>query len=84
MKMKVLVVDDERLARRRLCRMLDSEDGVDMIGECASGQAALEAIIQRSPNIVFLDVQMPQIDGFEVIRSIPEKKTTGCGFCYGF
>ncbi|MEE8576538.1 MAG: response regulator [candidate division Zixibacteria bacterium] len=69
----VLIVDDERLARSRLSRMLTSVDNVKIVGQCANGQEALKAIQQYSPDLVFLDVQMPQMNGFEVVRSISPK-----------
>lgn len=68
--MRVLIVDDERPARNRLRRMLESMDGVEIAGEADSGVAALESIEKEKPDLVFLDVQMPALNGFEVIREL--------------
>ena len=70
MKIRTLVVDDEPLARERLRSLLEAEEDVEVIGECRDGNEALEAIRQRSPDLVFLDVQIPERDGFEVLEAI--------------
>ena len=67
---RVLVVDDEAPARRLACSLLARMDDVEVIGEAASGQAAVEAIRRLRPDIVVLDVQMPGLDGFEVIGAV--------------
>jgi two-component system, LytTR family, response regulator len=64
--MRVLVVDDETPARRRLRRLLDSVDGVSLVGEAASGADAIAALDELDPDLVFLDVEMPGVDGFRV------------------
>jgi two-component system LytT family response regulator len=69
-KTSVLIVDDERLSRKRMRRLLSAEDDLDVIGECANGQEAIAAINQRRPDVLFLDIQMPQMDGFEVLQAI--------------
>lgn len=66
----VLIVDDEAVARRRIRRLLASEPDVVISGECADGASALEAIASARPDIVFLDVQMPELDGFGVVQRI--------------
>ena len=68
--MKVLIVDDESFARQRVRRLLDEEGGVEIVGECASGREAVAAIAELRPDLVFLDVQMPQLDGFGVLREV--------------
>ncbi len=68
--MRVLIVDDERPARNRLRRLLAAADGVEIAGEADSGVAALEMIEREKPDIVFLDVQMPALNGFEVVREL--------------
>ncbi|MBT5005311.1 MAG: response regulator transcription factor [Halieaceae bacterium] len=68
--LKAIIVDDESLARRGLALRLQQIPMVDVITECANGQQALEAIAEHSPDLVFLDIQMPGIDGFEVIRQL--------------
>jgi two-component system, LytTR family, response regulator len=65
-----LIVDDEPLARQRLLDLLAEEPEVTVIGEAGSGSAAVEAIAGRRPDLVFLDVQMPELDGFGVLRCI--------------
>lgn len=68
--MRVLVVDDEAPARRRLVRMLRAVDDAEIVGEAASGHEAVAAIRTLTPDLVFLDVQMPGLDGFQVIEAI--------------
>jgi two-component system, LytTR family, response regulator len=69
-KLRVLIVDDEPLARRRIADMLRDEGDVEIVGEIDNGTAALEAVRSLRPDIVFLDVQMPGKTGLEVVREI--------------
>jgi two-component system LytT family response regulator len=71
MKISALIVDDEPLARARLRKMLAPEADLELAGECANGAAAIEFIRDRRPDLVFLDVQMPEINGFDVLRALP-------------
>jgi len=71
MTLRALVVDDEPVARRRLRALLKSEPRVEIVGECEDGYAALDAIRRLGPDLMFLDVQMPGIDGFELLRALP-------------
>jgi len=66
--LRALVVDDEPIARRRLRALLRSESRVEIVGECEDGHAALDAIRRLAPDLLFLDVQMPGLDGFDVIE----------------
>ncbi|HTP88600.1 MAG TPA: LytTR family DNA-binding domain-containing protein [Candidatus Acidoferrales bacterium] len=66
-----LIVDDEAAARSRLTRMLSKHPEVQIAGEASDGLQAIECIQRLRPDLVFLDVQMPGLDGFQVIRSIP-------------
>jgi two-component system LytT family response regulator len=66
--LRALVVDDEPVARRRLRALLKSELRVEIVGECENGYMALDAIKQLGPELMFLDVQMPGLDGFDVIE----------------
>jgi two-component system LytT family response regulator len=68
--LKALIVDDEELARRGLEIRLRKFDDVEICGECRNGREAIEAVRATSPDIVFLDIQMPGIDGFEVLRRL--------------
>jgi two-component system, LytTR family, response regulator len=69
-KMRALVVDDEPMARERVLSLLQHEDDVEVVGECSDGEQAIAAIQHQTPDLVFLDVQMPGIDGFGVIQAI--------------
>ncbi|MBZ0269767.1 response regulator, partial [bacterium] len=75
MKLRVLVVDDEELARDRLREALAGRDDVDVVGVCDGGAPALEAIRRDRPDVVLLDVQMPEVDGFEVLRRLEPEET---------
>jgi len=68
--LRVLIVDDEAVARRRIRRLLTAEPDIVVVGESADGASALSAIARSKPDIAFLDVQMPELDGFEVVQSI--------------
>jgi len=68
----VLIVDDERLSRRRIRRLLTLEPECEVIGECANGTEAVSALSRVRPDILFLDVQMPELNGFEVIQALTQ------------
>lgn len=70
MPMRVLIVDDEPIARRRISRLLKLEDDVEVINEAGNGTDAVTAIREQRPDLVFLDVQMPDMDGFGVVSSL--------------
>jgi len=72
--LRVLVVDDEAPARRKVLRLLCEEAGVHVVGEAESGEAAVAAVKKHRPDLVFLDVQMPGMDGFGVIRALQAAK----------
>ncbi|MGE0443920.1 MAG: LytR/AlgR family response regulator transcription factor [Vicinamibacterales bacterium] len=69
-KIRTLVVDDEPMARERVLALLRQEQDVEVIGECGDGSEAVSAIQQQSPDLVFLDVQMPGCTGFDVIQNV--------------
>jgi len=70
MKIRTLIVDDELLARERLRQLLQDEAEIELLGECGDGNEAVEAIQKRSPDLIFLDIQMPELDGFGVLQSM--------------
>ncbi|HUD46998.1 MAG TPA: LytTR family DNA-binding domain-containing protein [Candidatus Baltobacteraceae bacterium] len=72
MKIRTLIVDDEPLARARLRQLLMGEPEIEIAGECSNGLEAVAAIRSLCPRLVFLDVQMPELDGFGVLESIGE------------
>jgi len=67
---RVLLVDDESLAREMLREMLQDDPQVNIVGESCNGREALEAVRSHSPDLIFLDVQMPELGGFEVLESL--------------
>lgn len=68
--LRTLIVDDEPLARDCVRLALDRASGIEVVGECPDGEAAIDAIRSLNPDLVFLDVQMPGMDGFDVIREV--------------
>jgi two-component system, LytTR family, response regulator len=73
MKTRALIIDDEALARGRLRKMLDREPDVAVIGECSNGPEAIASIRDQRPDVIFLDVQMPEVSGFDVLRALPRE-----------
>lgn len=67
---RALVADDEPPARENLRLLLADEEDIDLVAECGSGRTAVAAIARHRPDVVFLDVQMPGMDGFDVIRAV--------------
>jgi two-component system, LytTR family, response regulator len=70
MSIRALVIDDEPLARQSVRRFLKNHPDIGVIGECGDGQSAVDDIQVQKPNLIFLDVQMPEMDGFEVVSRI--------------
>lgn len=70
-KIKAIIVDDEVPARTNLQLLLDQDADVHLVASCADGAAAIAAIQAHQPDLVFLDIQMPEISGFDVIKAIP-------------
>jgi two-component system, LytTR family, response regulator len=69
-QLRVVVVDDEPLARSGVADLVREDPDLDVVAECADGRSALEAIERLRPDLVLLDVQMPELDGFEVLRRL--------------
>src|SRR3954463_5959697 len=67
--LRTLIVDDERPARDKLKILLSREPDVKVISECANGAAALAAVIELRPDLLLLDIQLPDIDGFSLLKS---------------
>jgi two-component system LytT family response regulator len=80
MKLRVLVVDDEPLARERVLRLLERAGDVEVVGECSDGRTAVRAIREGAPDLVFLDVELPELDGFAVLESVGRDNLPGVVF----
>jgi len=73
-KIKTLIVDDEPLARRNLRLLLAKDPQIEVLDECRNGREAVKAINALSPDLIFLDIQMPELDGFDVLAQVgPEQ-----------
>jgi two-component system LytT family response regulator len=73
MPITAVIVDDEPLARKRIRRLLQAASDVIVVGEAADGEEAVRIVDEQRPQVMFLDVQMPRMDGFEAVRRIPEE-----------
>jgi len=73
MAIRALIVDDEPLAREHIAALLESEPDVAIIGECGDGKSAVQAIRNENPDVVFLDIKLPEMSGFEIIESLPQE-----------
>src|ERR671926_1240480 len=69
-KIKTLIVDDEPLARRNLRLLLSKDPQIEILDECRNGREAIKAIDTHSPDLIFLDIQMPEMDGFDVLARV--------------
>ncbi|MEZ4987753.1 MAG: response regulator [Saprospiraceae bacterium] len=68
---RTLIIDDEALARQRLRKLLSAREDVAILQECSNGQAAIDAITTHKPDLVFLDIQMKDMTGFDVLSKVP-------------
>jgi two-component system, LytTR family, response regulator len=82
--MRVMIVDDEPLARLRLRTLLEKEGGIEIVGEAENGAEALEVVRTTAPDLIFLDVQMPGMSGFDVIRSLGSDRLPAVIFVTAF
>src|SRR5215207_951000 len=80
----VIVADDEKIARKRLVRLIEETGGAEVVAACAGGREAVEQTIALQPQILFLDVQMPDLDGFGVLREISGKASPSTVFVTAF
>jgi len=72
MRLRAIVVDDEDLARRRMRDLVAAHDALELIGVASNGGEALDAIVEMRPDVVFLDIQMPELDGLEVVQALDD------------
>jgi two-component system, LytTR family, response regulator len=79
-KIRTLVVDDEPIARARVVSLLKQEADIEVVGECANGQQAVSAIAITSPDLLFLDIQMPEVNGLDLARTIRSSGTPAVVF----
>jgi two-component system LytT family response regulator len=77
---RALIVDDEPLARRALIRLLRPHKDIEVIGECGDGESAVLASHTQHPDLLFLDIRMPEQDGFEVVAGLPSARTPAIVF----
>ncbi len=73
-KVRTLIADDEPLARKGLRRLLQDDERIEIVGECRNGRETVQVIQQMSPDLVFLDIQMPGWDGFQVLERIDRSR----------
>src|SRR5580700_6156655 len=74
MPIRVLLSDDEALARERLRGMLEGEPDLEIVAECGDGKSAISLIKREKPDLVFLDIQMPETDGFGVVSALRDEQ----------
>jgi two-component system LytT family response regulator len=84
MSIAILVVDDEPIARQAIIRLLRDEPGVELLGECGDGVSAVAAIRHQSPDLVFLDIQMPAMSGLDVVATIGQERMPATVFVTAF
>jgi two-component system LytT family response regulator len=84
MRIRALIVDDEPLARQRIRLLCQNDPLLEVIGECASGVEAVPVIHRERPDVLFLDVQMPEMDGFELLDQVPREHLPAVIFTTAF
>jgi two-component system, LytTR family, response regulator len=83
-RIRTLIVDDEPLARSRVRELLSTQPDIEVLGECGNGREAILAIKRRSPDLVYLDVQMPEVTGFAVLEALEPASTPAVVFVTAF
>src|SRR5215207_1137381 len=83
-KIRTLIVDDEPLARRNLRVLLERDPQIEMLDECRNGREAVKAINSLSPDLIFLDIQMPELDGFDVLARVGPEQIQAIVFVTAF
>ena len=83
-KIRTLIVDDEPLARRNLRLLLEKDPQIEIIDECRNGLEAVEAVNSFSPDLIFLDIQMPEMDGFDVLAKVGAEQIQAIIFVTAF
>ena len=84
MRIKTIIVDDEPLARERISQLLSKESEIEIVAECGDGLAAISAINEHQTDLLFLDVQMPEVSGFDVLRELNEETMPAVIFVTAF
>ncbi|HET7371086.1 MAG TPA: response regulator, partial [Gammaproteobacteria bacterium] len=82
--MRTLIIDDMPLSRARTRRYLEDEADIEVVGECGDGEAAIAAITDERPDLIFLDVQMPGMSGFELLEKVPAEQRPAVVFITAF
>jgi two-component system LytT family response regulator len=83
-RIRALIVDDEVLARRTVRLLLEADPELEIVGECGTGREAVERLQRETPDLLFLDVQMPGVDGFEVLRQVGPERIPAIVFVTAF
>ena len=83
-KIRTLIIDDEPLARRNLRVLLEKDPQIEIVDECRNGREAVKAINALSPDLIFLDIQMPELDGFDVLARVGMEKIQAIIFVTAF
>lgn len=82
--LRIIIADDELLARKRIVSLLAGMADVEIVAQCANGRAVVEAVREHRPDLLFLDVQMPELDGFEALAELQEDRPPGVIFVTAF
>src|ERR1051325_6934870 len=75
MKLRTAIIDDELLARRRIRKLLSADPDIEVVAEAGDGGSAVDALLEIRPELVFLDVQLPELDGFAVLKYVVPQYT---------